>query len=431
MDFLNNLYINRLCVFAFLMLPIALVTGPFLPEIIIFLISFFFIINCIKENKFSYFNNTLFKIFFFFYIILILSSLLGESPLYSLSTSIFYIRFIIFSLAVWWLLDNNSNLIKYFLFVLIILFFLLFLGSLYEILFKNYCGYFNEGGAFIYQNNIFFCQNKIIIGNLIRVDRLSSFFGKEMILGSFLSRFLPLVTALYILYYKKNNLPLFLVFFIIITSLIIFLSGERISFFFACLFLLIFFISIDLTKVVKFFSIFFIITSVLTTSYFYKTSSSRMYVQTFNQIFNPNGGIDFFSEDHKAHAITAYNIFKSNIFIGAGPKSFRKICHKPEYNYNEKSCTTHPHNTFLQLLAEVGLIGTLIPIFFLFVVIKKLFLDFCGIIKIKKYEIYFFSSFLISLFPFIPSGNFFNGWLNIVFYLPLGFYLNYKKRANT
>ena len=192
-----------------------------------------------------------------------------------------------------------------------------------------------------------------------------------------------------------------------------------------------FFISIDLTKVVKFFSILFIITSVLTTSYFYKTSSSRMYVQTFNQIFNPNGGIDFFSEDHKAHAITAYNIFKSNIFIGAGPKSFRKICHKPEYNYNEKSCTTHPHNTFLQLLAEVGLIGTLIPIFFLFVVIKKLFMDFCGIIKIKKYEIYFFSSFLISLFPFIPSGNFFNGWLNIVFYLPLGFYLNYKKRTNT
>jgi oligosaccharide repeat unit polymerase len=260
---------------------------------------------------------------------------------------------------------------------------------------------------------------------------LSSFFGKELILGSFLSRFLPLVTALYILYYKKNNLPLFLVFFIIITSLIIFLSGERISFFFACLFLLIFFISIDLTKVVKFFSIFFIITSVLTTSYFYKTSSSRMYVQTFNQIFNPNGGIEFFSEDHKAHAKTAYNIFKSNIFIGAGPKSFRKICHKPEYNYNEKSCTTHPHNTFLQLLAEVGLIGTLIPIFFLFLVIKKLFMNFCGIIKIKKYEIYFLSSFLISLFPFIPSGNFFNGWLNIVFYLPLGFYLNYKKRANT
>ena len=66
MHTLNRLYINKLCVLAFLMLPIALVTGPFLSEIIIFIISFFFIINCIKEKNFSYFNNILFKIFFFF-----------------------------------------------------------------------------------------------------------------------------------------------------------------------------------------------------------------------------------------------------------------------------------------------------------------------------------------------------------------------------
>jgi hypothetical protein len=430
MYLLNNLHINRLCVLAFLMLPLALITGPFLPEIIIFLISFFFIINCIKEKKFIYFNNTLFKIFFFFYIILILSSLLGESPLYSLSTSIFYVRFIIFSLAVWWLLNNNSNLIKHFLFIFIILYCILFLGSFYEILFKNHCGYFNESGAFIYQNNNFFCQNKIIIGNLIRIDRLSSFFGKEMILGSFLSRFLPLVTALYILYYKKNNLSFF-VFFIFITSLVVFLSGERISFFYICAFLFIFFISVDLTIKVKLFSIFFILISVFSTSYFYKTSGNRMYVQTFKQILNPNSGIEFFSEDHKAHAMTAYKIFKSNIIIGAGPRSFRKICHEPEYNFNKNSCTTHPHNTFLQLLAEVGLVGTFIPLFLLFVVIKKILMNLCSLTKKKKCEIYFLVAFLISLFPFIPSGNFFSGWLNIVFYLPLGFYLNYKQNVNT
>jgi hypothetical protein len=431
MNFLKNFNINKLCVFAFLMLPIALITGPFFPEIIIFLISFFFIVNCVKEKNYSYFNNTLSKIFFFFYIILILSSLLGENVQYSLLTSIFYIRFIIFSLAVWWLLNNNSNLIRYFLFIFIILYCSLILGSIYEVFFKNYCGIYNDSNAFKYQNNNFFCQNEIIIGNLTRIDRLSSFFGTEMILGSFLSRFLPLITALYILYYKKKKLSFFFKSFIIITYLIVFLSGERVSFFYASLFMLIFFIFTDLTKVAKFFFIFFIIISVLATSYFYKTSGSRMYVQTLNQIFNSNGGIVFFSEEHKAHAITAYNIFKSNIFIGAGPKSFRKICHKPEYNYNEQSCTTHPHNTFLQLLAEVGLIGTLIPLFFLFVIVKKLFMNFCGIIKIKKYEVYFLLSFLISLFPFIPSGNFFSGWLNIVYYLPLGFYLNYKNNTKT
>jgi hypothetical protein len=193
---------------------------------------------------------------------------------------------------------------------------------------KNYCGYFNEGNEFKYHNNYFFCQNKIIIGNLIRMDRLSSFFGKEMILGSFLSRFLPLVTALYILNYKRNSLSLFFIFFLIVTSLFVFLSGERISFFYLLLFLLIFFISIESTKLVKFFSIFFLIMSIFITSYFYKISSSRMYVQTFNQILNSQNSVNFFSDDHKAHAITAYNIFKLNTFIGAGPKVFRKICHK-------------------------------------------------------------------------------------------------------
>ena len=103
MHTLNRLYINKLCVLAFLMLPIARVTGPFLPEIIIFIISFFFIIKCIKEKNFSYFNNILFKIFFLFYIILNISSLLGEDVIYSLVTSIFYIRFIVFALAVFWL----------------------------------------------------------------------------------------------------------------------------------------------------------------------------------------------------------------------------------------------------------------------------------------------------------------------------------------
>jgi len=425
MYLLNNFIINKLCVLAFLMLPIALVTGPFLPEVIIFLISFFFIVNCVKEKKFNYFNNILFKMFVIFYFILIISSLFGEDKIYSLTTSIFYIRFIFFSLAVWWLLNNNPNLIKYFLFTFLILFCSLFLGALYEILFKNHCGYFNEGGAFVYQNNYFFCQNKIIIGNIIRIDRLSSFFGKEMILGSFLSRFLPLITALYFLYYKENNLLSFL--FFLITCLIIFLSGERISFFYLCLFLLILFISIDLTKKIKFFLIFFIISSILTISYFYKTSSKRMYFKTFVQIFNSQVSINFFSDDHKAHAITAYNIFKSNIFIGTGPKTFRKICHKPEYTYNERSCSTHPHNTFLQLLAEVGLIGSLVPLFFLFVVVKKLFVNFFGVAKLCRFEICILVSFLISLFPFIPSGSFFNGWLNIVYYLPLGFYLNYKK----
>jgi hypothetical protein len=31
------------------------------------------------------------------------------------------------------------------------------------------------------------------------------------------------------------------------------------------------------------------------------------------------------------------------------------------------------------------------------------------------------SAIFVTLWPIIPSGNFFNGWLNIIYYLPIGF----------
>ena len=34
----------------------------------------------------------------------------------------------------------------------------------------------------------------------------------------------------------------------------------------------------------------------------------------------------------------------------------------------------------------------------------------------------------INLFPFSPSGSFFNNWLSIIYFLPLGFYINKFKR---
>ena len=43
-------------------------------------------------------------------------------------------------------------------------------------------------------------------------------------------------------------------------------------------------------------------------------------------------------------------------------------------------------------------------------------------------DIFIFTSFLITLFPIIPTGNIFNNWLSIIFYLPLGFFIHSKKK---
>ena len=33
----------------------------------------------------------------------------------------------------------------------------------------------------------------------------------------------------------------------------------------------------------------------------------------------------------------------------------------------------------------------------------------------------YFSKYILTLFPFLPSGNFFNNWLSLIIYYPLGF----------
>jgi magnesium-transporting ATPase (P-type) len=50
-------------------------------------------------------------------------------------------------------------------------------------------------------------------------------------------------------------------------------------------------------------------------------------------------------------------MFLDNPIFGQGPRSFRYLCFDEKFIKSDGICTTHPHNTYLQLLAETGLIG--------------------------------------------------------------------------
>ena len=73
----------------------------------------------------------------------------------------------------------------------------------------------------------------------------------------------------------------------------------------------------------------------------------------------------------KAWPLTSLNIFFDNKLIGSGPNTYRKLCNKDEYNVNEFSCSTHPHNTYLQLLSETGIIGLGFIFCIVFILLKK------------------------------------------------------------
>jgi len=54
-------------------------------------------------------------------------------------------------------------------------------------------------------------------------------------------------------------------------------------------------------------------------------------------------------------------------------------------------------------------------------------------INLKERKIYRESAILIGIFvnlwPLIPTGNFFNNWLSIIYYLPVAYYI-YEKNSN-
>jgi len=99
------------------------------------------------------------------------------------------------------------------------------------------------------------------------------------------------------------------------------------------------------------------------------------------------------------------------------------------------SCSTHPHNNYIQVAAETGIVG-LGFIFFLFIfLVSKLINLF--VVKLRNntnpshdYMLCIFISFTLTLWPLTPSLNFFNNWINIIYFLPVGFYLYQINKVN-
>ena len=209
-NYQESLFFYKIPYCLIILIPFFLISGPLLTDISISLCALIFLINSIKYKLKRFYNNFFFFILFLFYIILIISSISSNNPIISVKTSIFYIRFLIFSLSVWYIVSVNPKIINH-----------LFYSISFAFTILIFDGYFQ----FFFEKNLF--------GMPIQGTRISSFFGSELILGSYISRLLPLLFACFIFLNKKNNyLILFSLFIFIFAEILIFLSGERTAFFY-------------------------------------------------------------------------------------------------------------------------------------------------------------------------------------------------------
>ena len=408
----NDFLFHKFPSYLLIALPIFLVTGPFLSDFAVTTIGLLFVINSIKNKIYFYYKNIFFKIFIIFYFFLIISSFSSDGYiLFSLEKSVTYIRFGIFALAVFYLVDNNPHLIKKVFFSLLFCFFILSADGFLQ-----------------------FFTGENILGYTKYATRISSFFDEELVLGSYLSRLFPILFGFFILIYgeKKNKFIFFCLIIIFISAeIIIFLSGERTAFFFLNLSALVILILSPKFKILRFSMLFISLLVIFLISLKFPIYKERIFDQTLTQfnisykknenIFDQikNKDIYIFSHRHQQHYSAAYSIFLDNKVFGIGPKNFRNICKKEKYNINKYSCTTHPHNTYIQLLTETGLIGFLI-IFSIFIFIMICCFKHLALQFFKKkflfnsYQISLLSAVLITLWPFVPTGSFFNNWINII-----------------
>ena len=401
------IYLEKIQSVLLVLIPFALITGPFLPDLFVTIISIIFIIKCLSEKNIQYFNNIYFKYFLFFYFMCLTSSILSEYKLISSIKSLFYLRFGLFSLAVWYLLKNNRKLINYIFLSLLFCFFILIFDGLFQFLFKTN-----------------------IIGLEKHPTRLSSFFGEELIYGSYLSRFLPILIGLFFFSnYSQKKINIYIsIIFIIFSITLIYLSGERTAFFLTVMSI------IYLVVMINKYSRYFLIASIL--SFFVLATitannpivKERMINLTKNQIGLSN--IYVFSSDiYIGHFLIAKDLFQENIILGVGPKNYVKHCNNnKKYQTLPYVCSTHPHNTYIQLLAETGLIGFL-TILFLFLTLTFQSIKYIYLKLWRKEELFNFSeicllsSMLITVWPIVTSGSFFNNYLNIIYFFPVGIFI--------
>tara|TARA_A100001011_G_scaffold387826_1_gene466322 strand:- start:7003 stop:8358 length:1356 start_codon:yes stop_codon:yes gene_type:complete len=428
---------------SFLVLP-SYIIGIAVTEItLLFLIILFFIIN----KNFKYYKDP--KILF----LLLFSLLTAFSGLINLNyndlkiPAFFHFRYVLITITIIYFIEElfkekNSFNKKFLNFFLLIISFLVF-----DSIVQFFLGY-----------NLF--------GQEIIDSRVSGIFGEESVLGSFLLYILPIIFLLILNFeydIKKNHIYLLLFFSFYFIA--IYISAGRTPFFLTILFLILMIlfdknfkkILIKCSTILFLFIVcegyfqfgktrpfhkLFIITFIQITDHYYhprqmlddnktdqenslKKKDDIKNLSSKNKLKEFFDNLKFFSDDHQNHYIIAVKLFKEKPIFGSGPKGFRNYCRNVKYDPPIGICSTHPHNFFFQILSELGLAGILFYLFSIFFLVYKAINSY--LVKnenLKNSSFYICSiSLLILIFPFLPSGNFFNNWISIVNYYYIGFYI--------
>ena len=297
--------LKLLCSILVILIPPSLITGPLFSDLFLSISCILFIIILYKEKKFYYFNNFFFKFFVFFWIYLIFNSLFSDNIFHSLKVSIFYIRFGIFCILVNFLICEYEKFLNNFFYVL-----------LFTISFVVFDGFFQ-----------YFLGFNLLGFETIDYPRISGMFGEESILGSYISRLIPILVAFFFINkFNKSRIIVFLL-LIVLCQVLVVLTGERTAAGIIILSTIFFVIFIKDIRILK--SIGFIITIVAAATFIFlnlnndikkriiDTTLMELGVSENKQVQITFEGVQpiyknyyLFSPKHQSMYLTSFNMFK-------------------------------------------------------------------------------------------------------------------------
>lgn len=388
-----------------LVIPIFYVLGSPFINLCTIVFSLIFLVDSFNKKNWSWIKEKWVIFFLIFWIYNIINSFFAIETLKSLKSSFFYIRFLLFALCIYYLGFKYLSLKKVLFFWSIIISFI----SL-----DIYVQYFFGYDFFGYK--------------AIHIPRYSGPFGSELVAGAYLSRLIPLIIPLFLLYFFNFKFIYKILICGLTLSLFfsVMLTGERASFLFilAFLFLYIFFVfRKNISILIKLSIIITLITGILANV----PEVKKRYSDFYNIIQN------FTESSYGKLYSSAFQLWELNKISGVGFKNFRVNCDievSDISNNNHPLCSTHPHNFYLEILSETGIIGLIIYSIFLFHLFTKIFRKF----KINKNYLSYFQispilCMILLIWPILSAGSFYTSWNGSFFWLYLGLALKFNEKS--
>mgnify|MGYP001498675456 CR=1 FL=1 len=395
-------------------LPIALISGPAIPDLVIVTICILFLCNSFIKSDFNWLNLNIVKFFFIFWFSLIVISFFSYNKFISFSESVIFIRFFIFLIAIYyWILDDINQFKKLLLIIFVTIVFLIS-DSLFQFL-----NYSTETG---YGKDIFGFQS-------FTYGRMTGPFNDEII-GSYISKFF-FISLMIILFleFGKYKKYIFLLFFNF-GFICVFLSGERMALATLILGVILLLFSTKYRRIVFLNSILSIFLIILLIN-FHKsfndfevvkddpTHLGKIIIKKFSCTSDENKICEntiemqpnFTTVIKNFNDSIYYKIYESGInmwvdnpLTGIGLNNFEYLCLNTQ-NYkiiakNYGSCSSHPHNFYLQFLVEGGLFVFITFIIFLL----SIFFKFLKNIKYNSSQISIVT-FITVMWPFMSTGS--------------------------